>query len=134
MVSFIYASSLFKEIKKVLYSHKNNVNRGRYTDRGATSVRARLLALSFRVRKYKLIPYPFNGGIPGNPTIVQVTSRKSIPTMHSYRFTPSPALCNEIHSCTTLTQQFRLFNIIIEIQKGLLLQKGRETRGATFIS
>ena len=88
--------------------------------------------LSFRVRN--LIPYPFNGGIPGNPTFIQVTSRKSIPTMHSYRFTPYPALYNETHSCTTLTQQFRLFNIIIGIQKGLLLQKGRETRGATFIS
>src|SRR4051794_41742133 len=39
-------------------------------------------------------------------------------TMHSYRFTPYPALYNETHSCTTLTQQFRLFNIIIGIQKG----------------
>ena len=82
-----------------------------------------MLALSFQVRKYKLIPYPFNGGIPGNPTLIQVTSRKSIPTMHSYRFPPYPALCNEIHSCTTLTQRFRLFNIIIEIQKGLSSKK-----------
>jgi hypothetical protein len=63
-------------------------------------------ALSFRVRN--LIPYPFNGGIPGNPTIVQVPSRKSIPSTYSYRFTPYPALCNETRSCTTLTQQFRL--------------------------
>jgi hypothetical protein len=44
-----------------------------------------LLSLSGTKTIASPIPYPFNGGTPGFPTIVQDASRKSIPQTLSYR-------------------------------------------------
>jgi hypothetical protein len=78
----------------------------------------------FGYDKNHFIPYPFNGGTPDSPTFIQAISRKSIPTMPPYRFTAFPALCNEKRSCTTLTQQVRLFDFtFLKHKKSFLSEK-----------
>src|SRR5699024_6812671 len=73
------------------------------------------------------IPYPCNGGIPCLPTYVQVTSRKSIRLLFTYRFTAAPVLCNASTKLTSLTHRFyMLYLIILEYKKTSIRKKDEE--------
>jgi hypothetical protein len=93
--------------KKVPYTHRNNVYRGRFSNRGATSIEAAYLPLPlFKYRKNP-IPYPFNGG-----TRAFLLSSERLSQAHSMLspvpVSTIPALCNILKTCTLLARRFAI--------------------------
>ena len=59
-----------------------------------------------------VIPYPFNGGIPGSPTVFQAASRKAIRQGFSRRFSPYSALCTKNHLLTLLAHRVNIIQLL----------------------